>query len=58
MPQDYGELSALLVDAKMAAAEYAFERDELRQQCKRLKEEIDRISGGGRKVRKKVVREG
>lgn len=49
------ELSGQLVEAKMAAAQYAYERDELKQQCKKLKLEVERVSGGGKKVAQRMT---
>ena len=39
----------------MAAAQYAYERDELKQQCKKLKLEVERVSGGGKKVAQRMT---
>lgn len=45
-----GDLNATLVEAKLNAAQYAYERDELSQQCKKLKAELERVTGGGKKA--------
>jgi len=52
---EFEELSALLVEAKMASAQYAYERDELKQQCKKLKAEIERVTGGSKKVAQQLT---
>ena len=50
------ELSMLLVEAKMAAAQYAFERDEAKQKCKALRDELADVVGGGKKVAQKATK--
>lgn len=49
------ELAMLLVEAKMAAAEYAFERDQARQKAKQLRAELARVAGGGKKVAQQMT---
>ena len=44
------EVMSQLVESKMAAAQHAYERDELKQQCRALRAEVQRVSGGGKKV--------
>jgi hypothetical protein len=44
------QLSTKLIEAKMAEAQNAFERDEARADAKRLREELSRVGGGTRKL--------
>ena len=43
-------MSGLLIEAKLAAAQYAFERDEAKQKAKGLRDELAKVVGGGKKV--------
>ena len=43
-------LSALLIEAKMASAQHAYERDEAKAKAKGLRDELQHVVVGGKKV--------
>ena len=49
------ELLDALVEQKLAAAQYAYERDELRQRNKGLRDELERVGAGARKAAQKLT---
>lgn len=53
---EVSRLSELLIEAKMAAAEHAFERDEAKARAKGLRNELERVLGGGKKVAERATK--
>ena len=53
---EVSRLSELLIEAKMAAAEHAFERDEAKARAKGLRNELEKVLGGGKKVAERATK--
>jgi hypothetical protein len=48
--EEGARISEMLIEAKLAAAQYEFERDEHKLKAKKLRGELDRVLGGGKQV--------
>ena len=53
---EVGEISTMLIEAKLAAAQHAFERDEMKVKAKEMRSELEKVVGGGKKVAERATK--